>query len=122
MMEPIIKIMQTQMRTQLEDAVCKAVLDVGVVVDKERLVKALTDAEAFYREGYEAALRGAPPVEAKRDIPQLVVRKGQPRSYGAYRYFCPECGKQQKLSKWGLWYCERCGQALIKEGVVNEAD
>lgn len=30
------------------------------------------------------------------------------------RYYCPKCHKQQKMSKYGTWYCERCGQALIK--------
>lgn len=85
-----------------------------------RLIDADALKEAFREDGHlsgyiEDFIDDCPTVESKRNIPQPVAKKGSPHSYVGYRYYCPECGKQQKMSKWGLWYCERCGQALIKE-------
>ena len=38
-----------------------------------------------------------------------------------WRTYCPICGKQQKSAKHGIWYCERCGQALKKVTVLTDA-
>ena len=51
-MEPIIEIIQKDLKIQVEGAVLKAVQECGVNVNKERLEKALYDARAFYEEGY----------------------------------------------------------------------
>jgi rubrerythrin len=56
-MEPIIELFQTQMRMEQEGHILKAVVDVGVNVNKERLFKALSDAKSFYEEGYADGLR-----------------------------------------------------------------
>lgn len=53
MMQPIIELIQTQLQTELEGQILRAVQKVGVSVDKDRLLKALTDAKAFYDEGYK---------------------------------------------------------------------
>lgn len=53
-MQPIIDLMMTDLRTQMEGTILKAVQEVGVVVDKERLMQALTDAREFFEEGYRA--------------------------------------------------------------------
>ena len=65
-MEPIINQIMSDWRIQQEEQVMKAVQNVGVYVDKERLVKALTDARAFYEEGFRAALRSTDVVEVVR--------------------------------------------------------
>lgn len=52
-----------------------------------------------------------------RETPQPVVRKDY--HDGWYnRIFCPVCGKMQKNAKRSIakWYCERCGQALTRDG------
>ena len=59
-MKPIIEIveqMHHDMMVQKENAVLKAVNEIDVVVDKERLLQALSDAKAFYGEGYRDAMR-----------------------------------------------------------------
>ena len=40
-MEPIIEIVMSEMQTQIEDGVMKAVREIGVIIDKERLIKAV---------------------------------------------------------------------------------
>lgn len=56
-MQPIIELMYSQMRMEQENEVMKAVQSVGVNVDKERLIQALTDAQKFYSEGYMACIK-----------------------------------------------------------------
>ena len=51
-MKPIIEILQKELQMQMEDGIMKAVQEVGITVDKERLETALYDARAFYDEGY----------------------------------------------------------------------
>ena len=58
-MEPLIEEIVTDFRRQHDDNIMKAVADVGIVVDKPRLIQALTDAKAFYEEGYRAAMTKA---------------------------------------------------------------
>lgn len=55
-MEPIIKQVLGQMHTEYENGVMRAVQSYGFAVDKDRLLQALTDARAFYEEGYMAAM------------------------------------------------------------------
>lgn len=52
-MKPIIETIQKQMTMRFEEGVMKAVQEVGIIVDKERLEKALYDAKSFYEEGYK---------------------------------------------------------------------
>lgn len=56
-MKPLIDEFLTDFRIQQEDNVMRAIGEVGICVDKPRLEKALTDARAFYDEGYRAAMR-----------------------------------------------------------------
>ena len=65
-MKPLIEEFMTEWRIQHDDNVMKAVADVGIVVDKPRLMQALTDAKAFYEEGYRAAMNRADVVEVVR--------------------------------------------------------
>lgn len=39
--EPIIRIMLSEMQTRIEDGIVKAVRDIGITIDKERLIKAV---------------------------------------------------------------------------------
>lgn len=52
-MKPIIETIISQVRMEQEEAVYKAVLEYGISVDKQRLLKALNEAQSFYAEGYE---------------------------------------------------------------------
>lgn len=56
-MEPIIEEILRDFRLQQDENVMRAVGEVGIHVDKPRLLQALTDASAFYEEGYRAAMR-----------------------------------------------------------------
>lgn len=57
-MQPIIELTYSntshQIEKTLEGEIFTAIMRVGVNVDKDRLIKALSDAKAFYYEGYEA--------------------------------------------------------------------
>ena len=57
--KPIIEIIAGQMRSQVDDAICKVVQKYGINVDKERLLQALKDAKEFWREGYKDGYRAA---------------------------------------------------------------
>ena len=61
-MNPIIEIIQKDLQTQIDGAVVKAVQEVGITIDKERLKRALYDAKAFYEEGYRDGMAANPPV------------------------------------------------------------
>ena len=53
-MQPIIELTYKQMLVEQENQVLRTLVDLGIRVDKERLIKALQDAKSFYDEGYEA--------------------------------------------------------------------
>lgn len=57
--ESPIEIIQKSVTTKIEDDICKAIWEYGIVVDKEELIKALRyDREQYdkgYRDGYRAA-------------------------------------------------------------------
>lgn len=48
-----IEVIQTQMRNQIEGEIYKAVMNVGVNVDKEELLKALRYDRGQYQKGYK---------------------------------------------------------------------
>ena len=48
-----IEVIQTQMRNQIEGEIYKAVMNVGVNVDKEELLKALRYDREQYQKGYK---------------------------------------------------------------------
>ena len=53
-MSPIIEAVGKKLAAQFDGEVMRAVQEVGIVVNKDRLVQALTDANRFYEEGYIA--------------------------------------------------------------------
>ena len=57
MMERIVQMMERELEVKLQESVLQACREVGVVVDRERLVQALTEAERFYHEGFRDAMR-----------------------------------------------------------------
>ncbi len=108
-MKPIIELFRTKLNTKLEGEILTAVYNVDVHVNKERLLKALSDAKSFYDEGYADGVKNA---VHTRDIPMKPVRIERSRYSDDY---CPICGKQQKRLKRTIgkpWFCERCGQKL----------
>lgn len=58
-MQSIIDVIYHQQMTDIENGICKAVLDVGINVDKERLTRAIEDARSFYAEGYSQGKKDA---------------------------------------------------------------
>lgn len=48
-----IEVIQTQLQSQIEDEIYKAVINVGVNVDKEELLKALQYDREQYQKGYK---------------------------------------------------------------------
>lgn len=55
-MEPIITVFQAGWKRELLGEVLKAVGEIGVYVNEERLVRALREAESFWEEGYLAGV------------------------------------------------------------------
>lgn len=58
-MKPIIEIVTGQIRTSLEGELYRAVQNVGINVDKDRLLQALNDARSFYADGYARGKKDA---------------------------------------------------------------
>ena len=56
MMKSIIEVIEAERRAAIEGEVLRAVQQIGVNVDNDRLVQALTDARKFYEEGYKEAI------------------------------------------------------------------
>lgn len=69
-MEPIITQVMGQMHTEYENGALRAVQMVGFDVDKDRLLQALTDARAFYEEGYRAAMRRSEWISVHDHLPK----------------------------------------------------
>lgn len=89
-----IEIVQQQMNIELEDEIMKAVMRVGVNVDKEELIKLLKrDRPMRYK---KVTLRGG----------VMVVRVTE----------CPACYKSILCKKYDYpRFCTHCGQAIEKE-------
>lgn len=54
-MKPIITEVLDEIKFHHDNGILRAVQNVGIDVDKERLTKALVDSRSFYNEGYEDA-------------------------------------------------------------------
>jgi DNA-directed RNA polymerase subunit RPC12/RpoP len=82
----------------------------GEYIKKEEALK-MIDCSLSLSEAYSRI------AEMPEEQPMVDSRKGG--TYDGHwrpmRYHCPMCGKQQKNSKYGVWFCERCGQKLCKE-------
>ena len=79
-MKPIINQLVSQLYTEYENGVMKAVQSCGFDVDKDRLAQALRDAEKFYMEGYHDAM-------TNHDVVK-VVRCKDCIHYNLYRLEC----------------------------------
>lgn len=78
MYKHIIETMVTDMNIQFEDGIVKAVRDVGVIVDKEELVKALmydrNQYEEGYRDGKKDAMKWIPVSERLPEEPEFATQ------------------------------------------------
>ena len=61
-----VEIIYGQMRTSVENDVVKAVMDVGINVDKDELIRALQYDRGQYEKGYQDAVHGKDLVELVR--------------------------------------------------------
>lgn len=111
-MKPLIEEIIGEFRIQEENNIMKAVSDVGIVVDKPRLLQALTDAKAFYEEGYRAAMYR----EVRHERFEWGYRNGQ------YGIWCTNCGAGWTDSENAEWiahehdYCPKCGAKMDGKG------
>ena len=69
-MKPLVEQFISDFRIQQEEHMVKAVGELGICVDKARLLKALADARAFYEEGYRAAMRRSEWISVKERLPE----------------------------------------------------
>ena len=99
-MKPIIELIQTNMRMEQEGAVMRAVANVGVNVDKERLVRAIEDARSFWLEGYNEGVNAGRPHGRWVGI-----------EYDGYADGCPV---------YDLGECSNCGQEESGEDVPEQ--
>lgn len=105
-MKPIIETIQKQLTMSFEEGVVKAVQEVGIVVDKERLEKALYDAKSFYEEGYKDGAAASPPTAhgewIESSVPESMLCECSLCHFpcGAYSHnFCPNCGAKMDGGK-----------------------
>ena len=68
-MKPIIEQVMSQIRVEEENQVLRAVRDVNIIVDRERLVQALNDAKEFYNEGYVAGSKATKWISVEDRVP-----------------------------------------------------
>lgn len=98
MMQPIIEIIEADRQAAIEGEVLRAVQRIGVNVDKDRLIQALTEARKFYDEGYRAALAngvgrwvGVDDEEKPRHGQECFIRytfgNSDLKFYGSARYY-----------------------------------
>ena len=117
-MKPIIEEIMGEFRIQQEDNVMKAVADVGIYVDKPRLMQALTDAKAFYEEGYRAAMQRADAVEVRHGewLPDYEIFVNEPFDTYVDRvqtgWKCSLCGRVECEKE---PYCN-CGAKMDGKG------
>lgn len=99
MMQSIIDQIIGEMHLQYEDGVMKAVQECGFNVNKERLLQALTDARAFYDEGFSDGLR-----EQHKWIP--VTEQEEPTENGTYLCHGYWFGSRRKLTETAHFFGE----------------
>ena len=93
----------------VEGEIMKAVVKVGVDVDKERLLKALMDAKSFYEEGYADGKRNSVVHGRWENITIAVVDTTG---------YCGVCGKQAVWRSRNKPYaiCPNCGAKMDLQG------
>lgn len=98
-MKPIINQLVSQLHTEYENGLMKAVQSCGFDVDKERLSQALHNAERFYVEGYHDAMTNHDVVKVVRcakcrrrydadECPMCVLIDGEYHEYTTDDGFC----------------------------------
>ena len=109
MYESPIKLIQDEIRYEMENNVLKAVQNIGVNVDKEELIKALKCDRGQYDKGYDACL------DEHRDAIEKQIPK---KPIGTYTDFkCSVCGRRVRSGKGSSSkqrdnFCQKCGQKL----------
>lgn len=99
-MTPVINSIGKDFAIQFEGEVMRAVREVGVVIDKDRLLQALTDAKHFYEEGY---INGC----------NSVHRHGR-WTKDIFDEYCSVCGftLYEHYRKRAFRYCPHCGTKM----------
>ena len=108
-MESIIQATHKNLNVFMEGKILKAVWDLDIAVNKERLIRALSDAQSYYKEGYDKGIEDS--VKHSRWMP----RGGDP---DASRYFCEHCKFEVSTIKSMYYdYCPECGYKMdLNEG------
>lgn len=101
MYESPIEIIQNDINSKLEDGILKAVQNIGIYVDKEELLKALSYDRDQYVKGYTD---GSPP--HARWIKEKDRR---------FRWHCSRCGYVIGPMKRDANYCLKCGAKMEKD-------
>lgn len=117
-MPRIIEAIVSDMQIKQEGCILRAVQEViSIDIDKPRLIRALTNAEAFWHEGYEA---GRASLRPKGEWIDKVEFNNGERVIAT----CSNCKDRGELrtdrNEWGLWHinsphCPTCGADMRKE-------
>ena len=115
-MKPLIEEIFDDFRIEEENHIMRAVAEVGICVDKPRLVKALTDAKAFYEEGYRAAINAE--VRHGEWVGERNMRLNLPQLSAYDDWHCSECDWVYPESYIGRLskYCPNCGAKMDGKG------
>lgn len=105
-MKPIIEIVTSNIQTQVEEGCLRACQNIGITVDKERLIQALTDASKFYDEGY---------TKAKLGMSLRGQWTSKTRKLSDLIYFIFECSECKYESLKDFNYCPSCGVKMKGE-------
>lgn len=95
-----------KMSNQIEKDIMEVVLNCGIKVDKDELVKALSYDRKQYEKGYADGQRAGERMAKVKTVEKPNVFK------------CSECGQYFHSTAWGssVEYCSRCGAKLDWSG------
>ena len=108
-----IEVFQTQLRTEMDGEILKAVHEVGVLVDKDELLKALKYDREQYIKGYDDCWN-----EYSDAISKSIQKKPVLIDTFDYLWKCPTCGRgwdcdtQYGFENDDFKYCPYCGQKI----------
>lgn len=99
--ESPIDMIYGQMRIETENAICKAVQEVGINVDKEELIKALQYDREQYQKGYKDGY-----VHRGMEIVRCTNCCFGKLCNGGTAYVCEQCiGTPEQIIHSGGWFC-----------------
>ena len=115
-----VQLITNQMQTKLEGQILEAIQNVGVVVDKEELIKAMNYDRDQYASGFENGYNKA--IDDYKQNIETLEKAYKDRNYAAYEqilFFAKEIDEQLKGAKRNE---EQCLAKILREKRLQNED